>query len=65
MAVSMYEYTRVILQKVSFDPVLFYKELKKAVKLLLPHEVEDLRDWLENFTQDRPDLRECLIYLQK
>jgi phosphoserine phosphatase len=65
MATTMYEYTRLILQKVSFDPVLFYKELKKAVNLLLPHEVEDLKQWLENFTRDRPELRECMVYLRK
>ncbi|XLS27773.1 hypothetical protein ACJD0Z_11265 [Flavobacteriaceae bacterium M23B6Z8] len=64
MARPMYEYTRVILQKVSFDPVLFCKELEKAVKLLLPYEIEELREWLENFTRDRPDLNQCMIYLK-
>lgn len=64
MAKTMYEYTRVILQKVSFDPVLFYKELQKAVKLLMPDEIEELKEWLENFTRDRPELKESLVYLK-
>ena len=27
---AMFEYTKMILSKVSFDPNLFYKELKKS-----------------------------------
>jgi hypothetical protein len=39
------EYVKLILAKVSFDRSLFEKELRKAVSVLLPHEVDDLRDW--------------------
>lgn len=64
MARAIFEYTQTILQKVSFDPVLFYKELEKAVKRLLPHEIEELRIWLYQFTNGKPELNQCLIYLK-
>ena len=32
---AIFEYTKMILSKVSFDPNLFYKELKKAIDRLL------------------------------
>ena len=38
----MIEYTKLILSKVSFDPNLFYRELKKAVNSLLPYEAKRL-----------------------
>ena len=41
----MLEYFKVILQKVSFDAGLFEKELRKAIKYLLPSEVKDLEAW--------------------
>ena len=42
MARAMLEYTKTILDKVSFDVTLFCKEVQKAVKRLLPHELEEL-----------------------
>ena len=60
----MYEYTKVILQKVSFDPILFYKELEKAISRLLPYELEELKIWLYQFVQGKPELSDCLIYLK-
>lgn len=59
----MYTYTKSILERVSFDPKLFSKELKKAIKVLLPYEVEQLRDWLLQFTKDNPELQQCLVYI--
>ncbi|MEP5613649.1 MAG: hypothetical protein ABJP45_15465 [Cyclobacteriaceae bacterium] len=41
----MLEYFKTILSKVSFDKRLFEKELKKAIKALIPKEVELLREW--------------------
>jgi len=41
----MLEYFKTILSKVSFDRKLFEKELKKAIKALVPIEVLQLRDW--------------------
>lgn len=41
----MLEYSKTILQKVSFSPVLFRKELKKSIKWLKGEEVTALRIW--------------------
>ena len=46
----IYDYTKSVLERVSFDPVLFTKELKKAIKNLLPYEDEQLKKWLQFFT---------------
>jgi len=45
MIQSMLDYSKVILQKVSFDVTLFKKELEKAIKVLLPEEVNQLLSW--------------------
>lgn len=63
MARAMFEYTKTILKKVSFDSVLFCKELQKAVKRLLPYEIEELRVWIVNLTKTNPELNSSLIYL--
>ena len=59
----MFTYTKSILERVSFDPKLFCKELEKALKKLLPYELEQLREWLLQFTKEKPELRQCLIYI--
>lgn len=41
----MLEYIKIILQKVSFDRRLFEKELKKAIRMLMPAEVKRLKLW--------------------
>nr|WKN39546.1 hypothetical protein K4G66_12670 [Tunicatimonas sp. TK19036] len=38
-------YAKLILAKVSFDSALFQKELRKALTVLLPNDVEMLRSW--------------------
>ena len=38
----MYNYSKKVLESVSFDAVLFCKELEKAIKVLLPYEIEQL-----------------------
>ncbi|MFY9308323.1 MAG: hypothetical protein WAQ28_04655 [Bacteroidia bacterium] len=44
---EMYMY---ILDKVSFDPALFQKELAKAIKQVQPSEMQTFKSWcLENF----------------
>lgn len=63
MARAMFEYTKTILKKVSFDNVLFCKELKKAVERLLPYEIEELRIWIDTLIKGRPELNQCLVYL--
>jgi hypothetical protein len=56
----IYDYTKSVLERVSFDPALFSKELKKAIKALLPDELEQLRKWLLFFTSEKPELKSCL-----
>lgn len=56
----MLDYTKSILERVSFDPALFYKELQKAIQSLLPHEMDQLKEWLNNFTLEKPELQSCL-----
>ena len=41
----MLKYFKQILSKVSFDRELFEKELKKAIKSLLPAELKEFKDW--------------------
>ncbi len=60
MARAMYEYTKTILKKVSFDTDLFCRELDKALTRLLPYEVEELTIWLRQFTANKPELYACL-----
>ena len=43
---TMLEYSKIILQKVSFDLQLFHKELGKAVSRLCEKEVRELEHWL-------------------
>ncbi len=63
MARAMFEYTKTILKKVSFDVDLFYKELNKAVDRLLPYEIDELRIWLQKFTSNKPELYSCLTII--
>lgn len=63
MTKVMLDYTKSILERVSFDPVLFYKELQKAIKILLPYEIEQLREWLLRFTNEKPELKSCLLVI--
>lgn len=62
---TMISYTKQILVSVSFDPKLFCKEVEKAVKTLLPYEIEQLIDWLQTFTTEKPELRACLAYVEQ
>ena len=43
MARAMFEYTKTVLKKVSFDATLFCRELEKALQRLLPYEIEELK----------------------
>jgi hypothetical protein len=45
MATSMLEYSKMILENVSFDAALFRKELMKAVQRLIEPEQEALLTW--------------------
>ena len=63
MSRMIYDYTKEVLERVSFDPELFIKELKKAVRYLLPYEIEHLKKWLLFFTNEKPELKECLFLI--
>ncbi len=60
MARAMFEYTKTVLKKVSFNVELFCKELEKAINRLLPHEIEELKIWLNEFTANKPELYVCM-----
>ena len=64
MAGAMLDYTKIILQKVSFDVKLFTRELRKAVSTLLPSEIEELKIWLHFFIVDKPELEPTLVLLK-
>jgi hypothetical protein len=42
---NMLNYVKTVLTKVSFDALLFEKELRKAIKLLIEEEINDLKNW--------------------
>ncbi len=63
MARAMFEYTKMILKKVSFDTDLFCTEVKKAMERLLPYEIEELKVFIESLIKINPDLRRCSVYL--
>jgi len=56
MARAIFEYTKTVLKKVSFNVELFCKELEKALNRLLPYEIDELKIWLQEFTVNRPEL---------
>jgi len=64
MARAMFEYTKTVLHKVSFDVTLFCKEVQKAMERLLPYEIEELRIFIQSLIQQNPDLQQSLIYLK-
>jgi hypothetical protein len=63
MSKVMFEYTKSVLERVSFDYRLFCKELEKAIKSLLPYEMELLREWLLTYIIEKPELKDCLIII--
>ncbi|MBV1888103.1 MAG: hypothetical protein KUG51_02315 [Urechidicola sp.] len=65
MARAMFEYTKTVLKKVSFNTELFCKELEKAISRLLPYEVDELRIWLHEFIHEKPELNVCLVLINE
>ena len=59
----MLNYVKTVLSRVSFDARLFEKELRKAIKMLLAEEINDLRNWCyENFSQEhKAILNRCFL----
>ena len=64
MARAMFEYTKTVLSKVSFDSNLFCKEVEKALKRLLPYEIEELKIFIQSLVFKNPELNQCLIQLK-
>ncbi len=64
MARAMFEYTKTILKKMSFNKDLFCKELDNATKRLLPFEIKELYVWLVQFTQNKPELISCMKLIE-
>ena len=60
----MFEYTKTVLKKVSFDVSLFCKEVQKALERLLPYEIEELKVFIDSLIIQNPELNKCLIYLK-
>jgi len=60
----MFEYTKIVLKKVSFNSELFCIELSKALKILLPYEIEELTIWIKQFTANKPELNACLLLIR-
>ncbi|AQS92868.1 MULTISPECIES: hypothetical protein [Polaribacter] len=65
MARAMFEYTKTVLKKVSFNSDLFCKELQKSLDRLLPYEINELVIWLRGFTANKPELLICMNLLKK
>ena len=65
MSKAMFNYTKKVLESVSFDANLFCKELEKAIKVLLPFEIEQLTIWLMRFIKEKPELKQCLILVNR
>ncbi|WP_306351033.1 hypothetical protein [Flavobacterium sp. '19STA2R22 D10 B1'] len=65
MSRPMFAYTKTILERVSFDPLLFCKELEKGLRSLLPYEIEQLREWLLKYTIEKPELRLSLVIVNR
>lgn len=61
----MFDYAKTVLESVSFDPKLFYKELEKAMGSLLPYDIEQLVQWLNSFVEEKPELRDCLTLIER
>tara|TARA_B100000886_G_scaffold41580_1_gene25576 strand:+ start:1116 stop:1325 length:210 start_codon:yes stop_codon:yes gene_type:complete len=55
------DYSISILKKVSFDPYLFKKELKKAYYLMSPQDKLDLEKWVKDFVQNKKALRSVIL----
>ena len=63
MARAMFEYTKTVLKKVSFNSDLFCKEVEKALSRLLPYEIDELTIWLKQFTSNKPELYSCMALI--
>ena len=54
---SMSAYIQRRLEKASFNPDLFKKELNQSIPVLISSEIDELADWFVKFTKDKPHLK--------
>jgi hypothetical protein len=61
----MLNYVKTVLTKVSFDALLFEKELRKAIKVLIGDDIQELRLWCYTRfgTQHEAILNRCFVAL--
>jgi hypothetical protein len=58
----MLNYVKTVLSRVSFDAKLFEKELRKAIRLLIAEEVQELRRWCyAKFGVHQAILNRCFV----
>ena len=62
MSRAMFEYTKTVLNKVSFNTPLFCREVQKALSRLLPYEIEELKLFIQGLVNTNPYLKKCMIY---
>jgi putative methionine-R-sulfoxide reductase with GAF domain len=55
MGQLLYDFTKSSIKEVYNSKDKFVKEVTKASKVLLPHERENLINWLFFYTADKPD----------
>lgn len=58
----MLDYTILILEKVSFDSLLFSRELKKAIHTLTPKEIRKLGKWFLDYSKTHSELEQFKTY---
>ena len=56
----LYDFTKSSIVKVCNRKDLFVKEVVKASKVLLPHEKDNLINWLFFYTADKPEMQKWL-----
>lgn len=59
----MLNYAKTVLTKVSFSALLFEKELRKAINLLIGEELNELRNWCYSKfgTEHEEILNRCFV----
>ncbi|WKW47603.1 hypothetical protein P3875_05990 [Myroides sp. JBRI-B21084] len=50
-----------ILEKVSFNKDLFIKEFTKAINFLLPFEIDQLKEWIVDYTKNKTEFKDVLL----
>jgi hypothetical protein len=58
----MLNYVKTVLSRVSFDAKLFEKELRKAIRMLIAEEVQELKRWCyANYGNHQAILNRCFV----